>query len=127
MDGPRYTVGVDFGTESARAVLVDLADGSELGVEVYAYRNGVIDATLPAPDGDVVLGPDWALQDPEDYVETFRTAVRTVVERTAIDPRQVVGIGIGEMPGEKAVGLDVIQVRGGCHQAGSCSCEGLAS
>ena len=36
MDRPRYTIGVDFGTESARAVLVDVADGREVGVEVYA-------------------------------------------------------------------------------------------
>ena len=94
MDGARYTIGVDFGTESARAVLVDVADGRELSVEVYAYRNGVIDVSLPAPDDDVLLGPDWALQDPEDYLETFRTAVRAVVENAAIDPAQVIGVGI---------------------------------
>jgi L-ribulokinase len=54
----------------------------------------VIDVTLPAPDDDVVLAPDWALQDPEDYLETFRTAVRAVVEHAGIDPAQVIGIGI---------------------------------
>ena len=94
MDDTRYTIGVDFGTESARAVLVDVADGRELGVEVYGYRNGVIDVTLPAPDDDVALAPDWALQDPEDYLETFRTAVKAVVEHAGIDPAQVIGIGI---------------------------------
>jgi L-ribulokinase len=94
MDESRYTIGVDFGTESARAVLVDVADGREIGVEVYAYRNGVIDVSLPAPDDDVLLAPDWALQDPEDYLETFRTAVRGVVEHAGIDSAQVIGIGI---------------------------------
>ena len=94
MDQPRYTVGVDFGTESARAVLVDLADGRELGVAVQDYANGVIDQHLPAPDGDIVLGPDWALQDPNDYLETFRQAVPRVVAEAAIDPRQIIGIGI---------------------------------
>ena len=94
MDATRYTIGVDFGTESARAVLVDVADGRELGVEVYAYRNGVIDVSLPAPDDDVLLGPDWALQDPEDYLETFRTAVRAWSTGPRIDPAQVIGIGI---------------------------------
>ena len=39
----RYSIGVDFGTESARAVLVDVADGAKCGVEVHDYRNGVID------------------------------------------------------------------------------------
>ncbi|MFL5675850.1 MAG: ribulokinase [Chloroflexota bacterium] len=94
MDGPRYTIGVDFGTESARAVVVDVADGRELAVEVHTYRNGVIDARLPAPDDDVVLEPDWALQDPDDYLETFRTAVHDVVAAAAIEPAQVIGIGI---------------------------------
>ena len=75
MDGPRYTIGVDFGTESARAVLVDVADGRELAVAVHPYANGVMDERLPAPDGDVRLDLDWALQDPNDYLEALRQAV----------------------------------------------------
>jgi L-ribulokinase len=94
MSESRYTIGVDFGTESARAVLVDVADGREHSVEVHPYRNGVIDACLPEPDGDVILGPDWALQDPNDYLDTFRIAVRRLVDGAGVDPRQVIGIGI---------------------------------
>jgi L-ribulokinase len=94
MAEPRFAIGVDFGTESARAVLVDVADGRELGVEVHAYRNGVIDERLPTPDCDVVLGPDWALQDPNDYIETFKRAVPGVAARAGIDPAAVIGIGI---------------------------------
>ena len=94
MSESRYTIGVDFGTEYARAVLVDVADGREHSVEVHPYRNGVIDACLPEPDGDVVLGPDWALQDPNDYLDTFRIAVRRLVDGAGVDPRQVIGIGI---------------------------------
>jgi L-ribulokinase len=75
-------------------VLVDVADGREVGVEVYKYRNGVIDERLPGPDGDVALGPDWALQDPNDYVETFKQAVPAVVARAGVDPGSVIGIGI---------------------------------
>ncbi|HXG40744.1 MAG TPA: ribulokinase [Candidatus Limnocylindrales bacterium] len=94
MSRARYTIGIDFGTESARAVLVDVADGRELGVEVYVYRNGVIDERLPAPDGDVVLEPDWALQDPTDYLDTFRIAVPRLVRATGVDPADVIGVGI---------------------------------
>ena len=94
IDRPRYTIGVDFGTESGRAVLVDVADGREVGIEVEPYRNGVIDTRLPAPDGDVALGPDWALQDPDDYLEVFRGAVRRLVAGSGVDPAQVIGIGI---------------------------------
>ena len=94
MAEPRYTIGVDFGTESGRAVLVDVADGRELAVEVYKYRNGVIDDRLPAPNGDVVLGPDWALQDPNDYLETFKQAVPAVMAKAGVDPSRVIGIAI---------------------------------
>jgi len=90
----RYTIGVDFGTESGRAVLVDVADGRELGVEVYQYRNGVIDERLPNPDGDVVLGADWALQDPNDYLETFKQAVPAVVAKAGVDAGSVIGIAV---------------------------------
>jgi L-ribulokinase len=88
----RYTIGVDFGTESARALLVDVADGREVGVATHEYRNGVIDEHLPAPDDGVTLGPDWALQDPRDYLDTFRFAVPRLLETTGVDPAAVIGI-----------------------------------
>src|SRR5450759_2054915 len=90
----RYAVGIDFGTESARAVLVDIANGRELGTAVYRYANGVIDEHLPAPDEDVRLGPDWALQDPADYIRTFQRAVPMLLAETRVDPKDVVGIGV---------------------------------
>jgi L-ribulokinase len=92
--GGRYTVGVDFGTESGRAVLVDVADGTELATAVHEYAHGAIDQYLPPPDHDVTLGHDWALQDPDDYVRTFQTTVPAVLERSGVDPADVIGIGI---------------------------------
>jgi L-ribulokinase len=53
-----------------------------------------IDERLPDPDTDVVLGPDWALQDPNDYLETFKRAVPGVLAKTGVDPDRVIGIGI---------------------------------
>jgi len=90
----RYTVGIDFGTESGRAVLVDCSDGRELASAVYRYRNGVLDEHLPPPDDDVRLEPDWALQDPEDYVRTLQEAVPALLAETGVDPADVIGVGI---------------------------------
>ena len=94
MSRRRCAIGIDFGTESARAVLVACADGSELGTAVYRYRNGVIDEHLPEPDADVRLEPDWALQDPEDYIRTFQETVPSLLAETKADPADVIGLGI---------------------------------
>jgi L-ribulokinase len=75
-------------------VLVDVATGAEVATAVYEYGHGVIDERLPAPDDDVWLEPDWALQDPEDYLRTFQTTVPSVLSRSGIDPADVVGVGI---------------------------------
>jgi L-ribulokinase len=89
-----YSIGVDFGTESGRAILVDVSTGAELATAVYAYEHGVIDQHLPAPDDDVRLGPDWALQDPEDYLRTFQVTIPAVLAQSGVEPADVVGIGI---------------------------------
>jgi L-ribulokinase len=86
----RYVVGIDFGTLTARAVVAAVADGTEVGTAVHPYRNGVIDARLPV-SGEP-LPPDWALQDPQDYVESMGAAVRGAVADAGIDPADVVGI-----------------------------------
>jgi len=90
----RYAIGVDFGTESGRAVLVDVADGRQVATAVSPYRSGVIDERLPLPDRDVPLAVDWALQDPEDYLRVFKEAVPAVLLQSAVDPNEVVGVGI---------------------------------
>jgi L-ribulokinase len=87
----RYVVGVDFGTLTARAVVVRISDGSEIGTAVHAYRHGVIDHALPISGAP--LPPDWALQDPQDYVESLGVAVRGAVADAGIDPDEIVGIG----------------------------------
>ncbi len=89
-----YVIGVDFGTESGRAVVIDAADGRELGSSVYRYSNGVIDETLPAPDDDVRLAPEWALQDPDDYLRTFSQAVPAAIAAAGVDAADVIGVGV---------------------------------
>ena len=88
----KYTIGVDFGTESGRSMLVDVSDGREVATAVYPYSNSVIDERLP--ESGVQLEPDWALQDPEDYIRTFKTTIPAVLKQSGIDPADVIGIGV---------------------------------
>jgi len=85
-----YVVGVDFGTLSARALVVRVADGAELGTAVHEYPHKVIDRTLPATGKE--LPPDWALQDPADYLEALGLAVPAAIQQAGIDSTQVIGI-----------------------------------
>jgi L-ribulokinase len=88
----KYAIGVDFGTESGRALLVDVSNGQELATAVHEYANGVIDERLP--ESNVRLEPDWALQDPNDYIEVFKHAIPAVVKEAGVDPADVIGLGI---------------------------------
>lgn len=90
----KYAIGVDFGTESGRAVLVEVANGKELATAVYRYSHGVIDEALPVDGKPVRLEPDWALQDPEDYLRTFKRTIPAVLRQSGVDPEDVIGIGI---------------------------------
>ena len=88
----KYAIGIDFGTESGRALLVDVADGREIATAVHPYPNGVIDRALPG--SGVKLEPDWALQDPDDYLDVLKTTVPAVLAESGVDPADVIGIGI---------------------------------
>ncbi|BAS27955.1 ribulokinase [Limnochorda pilosa] len=90
--GGRYTIGIDFGTLSGRAVLVEVATGEEVATAVYEYANGVIDERLPG--SDIPLPPDTALQDPADYLRTLEETVPRVLELGQVAPEQVIGIGV---------------------------------
>ena len=86
----RYVIGVDFGTLSGRALVVRVSDGTEAGTAVHEYRHGVMDRELAATGER--LPPDWALQDPSDYLAVLRTAVPAAVQCAGIDPAAVIGV-----------------------------------
>lgn len=88
----KYSIGIDYGTQSGRAVLVSLADGAEIADHVTPYRHGVIDEVLP--ESGIKLGHEWALQHPIDYIEVITTSVPAVIKESGIDPKDVIGIGI---------------------------------
>jgi L-ribulokinase len=87
--GDAYVLGVDFGTLSARALVVRVGDGAEAGTAVRDYAHGVIDRSLT---GHGELPPDWALQDPGDWIEALSVVVPAAIRDAGIDPGQVIGV-----------------------------------
>ncbi len=85
-------MGIDFGTLSGRAVVVRARDGKELGSAVHDYSHAVMETELGAGDGRR-LGPDWALQNADDYREVLRVAVPAAIANAGVDPADVVGVG----------------------------------
>ncbi|RKP53101.1 ribulokinase [Cohnella endophytica] len=88
----KYAIGVDYGTQSGRAVLVDLTNGHEVADHVTPYPHGVIDETLPTSGKQ--LEHDWALQHPGDYIEVLRRSIPAVLAQSGVSPADVIGLGI---------------------------------
>ncbi|HTL12430.1 MAG TPA: ribulokinase [Bdellovibrionota bacterium] len=88
----RFALGLDYGTESVRALLVDCATGDEAAQAVVPYTHGVMTERLPAWEPQRRLPPDYALQHPMDYIDSGATAVRQALR--AAGPGEVIGVGV---------------------------------
>jgi L-ribulokinase len=87
----KYSIGLDFGTLSGRALLVDIETGREVATSVFNYPHGVMDEALP--DG-ARLGVDWALQHPQDYLDVLAAVIPEVLEKSGVSPDDIIGIGV---------------------------------
>lgn len=85
-----YSLGLDFGTNSVRALIVDVHNGEEVGTGVYAYRAGNDGILLDPRD------PNLARQDPQDYLDGLEGSIRAALEDAGsdFDPGRIIGAGI---------------------------------
>jgi len=88
----KYTLGLDFGTESARAVLVDIATGETTATAVEPYPDGVIDETLPGSDSP--LPPDWALENSSDWLFALEQTIKAVLAQSGVSGADIIGMGV---------------------------------
>lgn len=89
----RYALGIDYGTNSCRSLLIDLDDGREVGTTVFNYPSGEMGILLDAKD------PQVARQHPQDYLDGLESVVRGALAQAkanvaGLAAAQVVGIGI---------------------------------
>ena len=87
----KFVLGIDFGTLSVRALLVNVANGFEAATAVYHYPHGVITGSLPVQS--LPLSEGWALQHPRDYLDGFVAVVKEVLSISGIRPEQIIGLG----------------------------------
>lgn len=88
----RYAIGLDYGTLSARAVLIDMTTGDVVLSSVYGYQDAVIDERLP--NSDVWLPSDYALQNPRDYRDATIALLKDIYESSGVPAEQIISIGI---------------------------------
>jgi L-ribulokinase len=86
----RYALGLDYGTESVRALIVDCDGGGEAAVAVKAYEHGVISQSLPGSRDALPL--DFALQHPQDYIDAGLAVIADVLK--TIPAKDIIGIGV---------------------------------
>jgi L-ribulokinase len=89
----RYALGIDYGTNSCRSLLVDLDDGTEVGSTVFPYPSGELGILLDERN------PNVARQNPQDYLGGLMVVTRGALEQAreqvpGFDSAQVVGMGI---------------------------------
>lgn len=90
MTKDKFVIGIDYGTESGRVVVIRARDGDEVANAIVPYADGVIDEKLP---GGPPLEPDWALQNPLDYLRVVEKGVPKALKAARVRADDVIGIG----------------------------------
>ena len=87
----KFSIGVDYGTLSGRALIVNIETGEELASAVFEYPHSVMSECLPSGKK---LGFDWALQHPQDYLDVLYNTIPAVLKESGVSKDDVVGIGL---------------------------------
>ena len=83
-----YTIGLDFGTNSARAIVVDCMNGSIVGSSIYNYKFGEMGIITDTSN------PNIARQHPSDYISALKKIIPQSLAEANIKTDLVKGIGV---------------------------------
>jgi len=89
----KYSIGLDFGTNSCRSLIVDLSDGTELASCVFPYPSGQAGILIDQKE------PNLARQNPRDYLDGIKETITNAIskakkENSEFNPANIIGIGI---------------------------------
>ena len=83
-----YTIGLDYGTNSVRCLIVDTSNGDELATAIYEYETG---------DAGIILDPsdhNLARQNPADYLKGVEQTIKEAIANANLDPSEIIAIGV---------------------------------
>ncbi len=100
----KYSIGLDFGTLSVRALVVSILDGSIAGESVFEYPHGVMTECLP--DG-TKLPAHFALAHPQDYLDALYTVIPEALRNAGVSGEELCGIGL-DVTSPSAIALDAL-------------------
>ncbi|MBQ3183992.1 MAG: ribulokinase [Clostridia bacterium] len=88
----KYSIGIDFGTLSGRAILVDISDANTVAEATLEYKHGVMDEYLC--DSRIKLPADYALQHPRDYIDVIEYCIPEIIKKSGVHNSDIIGIGV---------------------------------
>ncbi|NCB93340.1 MAG: ribulokinase [Clostridia bacterium] len=88
----KFTIGIDYGTLSARAIVARCSDGKIMASAVREYPHGVMNHFLP--DKKTKLGTGWSLQHPMDYQKVLKIIVTEAMNKSGVGMEDVIGLAI---------------------------------
>ena len=89
----KYAIGLDFGTNSCRSLIVDISNGNELSTHVFNYPSGESGVILDSRD------PNLARQNPADYIQGIEVTIKEAIKKAKasdknFSPDKIIGIGV---------------------------------
>ncbi|WP_299090901.1 hypothetical protein [uncultured Metabacillus sp.] len=92
MTKSHYSIGIDYGSESGRVLIINIKTGEIKGMHVIPYKHGVITESLPDNPRRIPIGS--ALQHPQDYLEVLEVGIPCAMAKAGIHSNQIIGLGV---------------------------------
>src|ERR1041385_1126947 len=98
--GKQFSIGLDYGTNTVRCLIVDVSNGREVGTATWEYSHGTHGVILSRD-------PNLARQHPADYLTGAEITIKKALKQSKVKPQQIIGIGV-DTTGSTPLPVDAI-------------------